>query len=247
MPITKQIANHIYNSLLPHKEASDHVQALVLWNRPVYSTLFLIFIELVFTLIYFLPFSWGCNFCVVIGSLILFRCIYSAYPAAFDKILSFEIKPTPEDASNRIRSIPEISAFLTTIISFWSSICEFIFESVTNEDSSIISIFVSAVVLVLIFLATFFLGDFWSLWVLYHICLVIPGVILLPKVQAWLYHDDSEEDERNRPAKTETQQPAEGTQPQTTEGTDTTPGELPAGEDESDSSYGDEEPPNANE
>lgn len=93
MSVTKVILNAIYKALKPHKDSVEHIQALFMWNRRLYSAMFLIVIEAIFVLAFLLPFSRSCNYCIVIGSVVFCYCVYGAFPAVCDRILAFEIKP----------------------------------------------------------------------------------------------------------------------------------------------------------
>ena len=191
MSVTKTIVNAIYRALLPHEESVKRVQALFLWNRPVYSAVFLGIIEVLFLCAYFLPFPTACNFCIVTGSVIVSYCLYGAFPAVFDKLLSFEIKEVPADAVNRIRTIPEISAFLTTILSFWTKVCSLVFNSV--HGASITNVVLVFAMLLGLFLGMYFIGDFWFVWLMFHMAFVLPGIVCLPPVQKWLQEEVQED------------------------------------------------------
>lgn len=191
MSVTKTIVNSIYRALLPHEESVKRVQALFLWNRPVYSAIFLGLIEILFIFAYFLPFPKACNCCIVTGSVIVCYCLYGAFPGAFDLLLRFEIKEVEADATNRIRTVPEISAFLTTLLSFWTKVCSLMFQSING--ASMLNVVIVFGMLVSFFLVTYFIGDFWFVWVLFHSAFVLPGVACLPPVQNWLKEDVQDE------------------------------------------------------
>ncbi|OHS92845.1 hypothetical protein TRFO_12195 [Tritrichomonas foetus] len=198
MSFTKPIVNAIYRALLPHDATVKQVQALFLWNRPLYSCIFFAFVEGLFVLAYFLPFSWSCNLCLIVGSFILSYCLYGAFPMVFDKLLAFEIKEVPPTASNRIRSTPEISAFLTTAISFWTKFVENIFNTAT--DATLYNAIFSMLSLLAFFIVTFFIGDFWLIWIIFHSIFVVPSILVLPGVQHWLTEQDSGKSETHNEA-----------------------------------------------
>ena len=200
MSFTKPIVNAIYHALNPHEKTVRRVQALFLWNRPVYSVIFFIFIESLFVFAYFLPFSWSCNLCLIVGGFIFFYCLYSAFPSVFDRLIAFEIKEVPKDATNRIRSVPEIAAFLTTAISFWTKFIENLF--VSARSSSIYDAVITVLSLLAVFIFTFFVGDLSLIWIIFHSIFVLPPILVLPSVQH-LFTEAHNEKFTLRPQRTE--------------------------------------------
>lgn len=191
MSFTKSIVNSICRKLQPHEDAVQHIQALCMWNRPKYSAIFVAIIELIFLVIYLLPFSKLCNYCLVFGSGIIFKCVYGAFPNVINTLLSFEIEKVPQDAPNRIRTVPEISAFLTTVLSIWTRIFEAIFASL--KSTAIYENAVGLLILLGMGLVTFFIGDFWFIFLMFHIFFILPGGLLHPTVQKWLNEEPKEE------------------------------------------------------
>lgn len=183
MSFTKSIVNSICRALQPHEDAVQHVQALFMWNRPKYSAIFIAVIELFFALLYVLPFSKMCNCCIVVGSLIIGKCIYGAFPQVINTLLSFEIEKVPQDAPNRIRTVPEISAFLTTVLAIWVRIFELIFDSLKSD--ALYENLIGFIILLSLFIATFFIGDFMFIFLVFHAFFILPGVLLHPKMQKW--------------------------------------------------------------
>jgi hypothetical protein len=188
MTVTKSLGNAIYLYLLPKSEAVKRVQALFVWNRPAFSAAFLVFLELLFVLCFFLPFSKICNSCLVIGSFIILYCAYGAFPSAFGKLLSFEIAPVdPPGRPDRIRTVKEVAAFLTTLLSFWTKVLEMVFSSI--EGASFLMVIATGFILLTLFIVTFLMGDFCFIWVMFHMTFVLPGIMLLPPVQRWLMEE----------------------------------------------------------
>lgn len=184
MSFTKTIVNAINNALKPHELTVKRVQALFLWIDPKCSIIFFILLESLFIFAYLLPFSWSCNLCLVIGFFVLCYCLYSSFPHFFDKILSFIKTDVDEKAPNRIREVPEVSAFLTTAISFWTSIIRDVFKS-ASSDSLYDAIF-AILIMLAFFIFSFFVGDFLLVWLIFHFIFVFPPIFLLPIVQKWL-------------------------------------------------------------
>lgn len=170
-----------------------------MWNRPKYSAIFVGVIELIFLIIYLLPFSKMCNYCLVFGAVIVCKCVYGAFPHLVNTLFSFEIEKVPQDAPNRIRTVPEISAFLTTVLSIWTRILEAIFASL--KSTAIYDNAVGLLILLGMFLITFFIGDFWFIYLMFHIFFILPGGLLHPAVQNWLNEEPKED-----PSQTETKQ-----------------------------------------
>lgn len=185
MSFTKPIVNAINKALQPHKETVDRIQALFLWIDTKCSCIFFILLESLFALAYFLPFTWSCNLCLIIGFFVLSYCLYSSFPSFFDKIFSLiKIDKVENSASNRIRKIPEIAAFLTTAISFWGAILKDTFKSA--DSTSIFDAIYAFCGLLAFFIFSFIFGDFWVIWIVFHSIFVFPSIILLPSVQKWL-------------------------------------------------------------
>lgn len=184
MSFTKTIVNAINQALKPHELTVKRVQALFLWVDPKFSIIFFILLESLFIFAYLLPFSWCCNLCLITGFFVLCYCLYSSFPNFFDKILSFIKIDVDEKAPNRIREVPEVSAFLTTAISFWISMIRNVFKS-AYSDSLYDSIF-AILSMVAFFIFSYFVGDFLLIWIIFHSIFVFPPIFLLPIVQKWL-------------------------------------------------------------
>ena len=184
--ISKKLVNAIYSSLHSHKETCERIQALILWYRPVYSLIYLLVIETFFCIIYFLPFSFASNACFIIGTAVVIKCIYSAYPKLFDRLISFEYKSLTNQ--RRIRSVKEVSAYLCTCLSIGTKLLENAFMAV--ETSNIFNIGVILFVLFVFFVFTFFVGDFCFMWLVFHLIFVLPGVLLLDPVYNWINDPD---------------------------------------------------------
>jgi predicted membrane protein len=87
-------------------------------------------------------------------------------------------------STNRIRTPAEISAFLATVLSVWTSFAEFVFKSV--NEARLISVLLTIALFAFAFFFTFLVGDFFFVWIWFHATFVIPGILLLPRVQRWL-------------------------------------------------------------
>jgi hypothetical protein len=109
----------IYRFLNRNSVAVRHIGALALWNRRLLSLIFLIVIETFFLIAFSLRFWKACILCLGIGSLITISAIHDAYPRNIAIFEGFDVYPRPADAPDRVRSVKEISAYLTTILSFW--------------------------------------------------------------------------------------------------------------------------------
>lgn len=190
MTTIQLIANKIYKSLIPHEESVKKVEALVMWQRKAYSAIFLGIIEIVFIAAYFLPFSKLANASLILGLLCVANVTYNTFPEFFDKIFSFEYPHLPEDAPNRLRSVAEISAFITTCFSIWIRVVEFAYKALDSKN--IINTAVTIGIIVLLFSMFYVLGDFWLIWILFHLVFILPGVILQPQFQTWMEARDEE-------------------------------------------------------
>jgi hypothetical protein len=186
---TKLVVNKISGSLSPHEEAVRHIGALALWNRPVLSAIFLVAIEACFWVAYSLPFSKSCTICLGIGLIILLSAVHDAAPRLFSIFSSFALYPRPALAPDRVRSVKEISAYLTTILSVWTSFVSLIFTSI--ETASIVNVLLTVAAFIGVFVFVFIIGDFWFIWLWFHIIFIVPGIVALPAVQAWLAQKES--------------------------------------------------------
>ena len=77
------------------------------------------------------------------------------------------------------------SAFIATCLSFPIRIFESIFESIPN--TSLISVSFISFFLFGFCLLTSFLGDFWMIWIFFHLIFLLPGIILHPTINKWLH------------------------------------------------------------
>ena len=184
MTVLKKLVISIYATLIPHEELIKWIQSLLLWHKPVFSVITLLIIELIFVAIYKVPFSRICNMTITIGIAVLFYCIYSSFPSFFNKMFSFQVEERSFEDPRRIRTIKEIAAYLSTCISYGVKLLELALTSVT--DSSFFFLIYIIFILVVFFVFTFFAGDFWFFWIVFHLIFVLPGIILLPPVQNWL-------------------------------------------------------------
>jgi ABC-type multidrug transport system fused ATPase/permease subunit len=188
MSMIQQIANKIYKSLIPHEESVKKIESLVMWQKKTYSVIFLILVELLFVGAYLLPFSKLANMSIIFGILSVANVTYRTFPKFFDKLFTFQYPELPEDAPNRLRSVAEISAFITTCLSFWIKIVEFAFNAL--DDNSIIYIAATSIFIMMIFAVFYVLGDFWLIWIIFHLIFIVPGIVLQPKIQEWLFTKD---------------------------------------------------------
>ena len=187
---TTQIANKIYKALLPHEEAVKRIQSLMLLHNKKRSAVFLSIVEAVFYCIYILPFSSAGNACVVLGLISLISVVYNNFPKV-NLFLSFEIPKIDEGEPNRIRSIQEISAYLTTCLSFCIRLVELAFKSLA--DNNLFYIVITICSIGMLFTFVFILGDFWFVWLMFHLIFVLPGFMLQRNVQSWINSQDNEE------------------------------------------------------
>jgi hypothetical protein len=195
MSITFSLANNIYRALKPHEDSVRHIEALFLWNRPLYSFVFLLLIEVVFVLVWLLQVRKSCIFALVAGGFVLSYTVFDAIPGILPLLFSFEIIEVPDDASNTIRGLREISAFLTTSLSIWTKMIHWAFQSVS--DAIGIGLVISSLFSIgAFFFITYWLGDFWFVWGYFHLVFVLPGILLLPSVENWLLNSQEKPDPR---------------------------------------------------
>ena len=216
MSTTSKLANGLYRTLIPHEEAVKRVESLIMWQKTAYSAILLVIIELCFILIYFLPFNTIANAALVIGVVCVSNVVINSFPSILNIFLNFDLPEVPADAPNRIRSVAEISAFITTCLSFVIKIIELAFKSVI--DKSLVYSGITVAIMTVLFTFVFILGDFWFVWLVFHAIFILPGIILQPKVQAWLFQSDEEQNEERQPVSI----PPDGTtlNPDTEEGND---------------------------
>jgi energy-coupling factor transporter transmembrane protein EcfT len=74
------------------------------------------------------------------------------------------------------------------------------------ETASLINVLGTVVAFCVVFFFVFATGDFWFIWLWFHIVFVLPGIVALPSVQKWitqeLASDGSDEGEGNEAAPT---------------------------------------------
>jgi hypothetical protein len=195
---TKLVANKIYGYLIRHEDTVRHIGALALWNRPVFSAIFLVAIESAFFIIRSLPFRKSCTVCLGIGLGIFLSAVHEAIPGLFSIFKSFEIHPRKALAPDRERTVKEIAAYLTTVLSVWTSFVSLVFESIETASVGLVIGTIGAFIGVFAF--AFAIGDFWFIWLWFHIVFVVPGIVALPAVQAWLTQEQRSDGEANEAA-----------------------------------------------
>jgi hypothetical protein len=181
---TKLVANRIYEALQPHEDSVRHVCALALWNRPFLSGILLFAVEALFLVAYCLPFNTACILCLLGGAAVFLSALHDAAPRAFGLIKAFQIHPRAPGAPDRVRSAKEIAAYLTTVLSVWTKFVSLIFSSIADVGARLLALTSACFVAVL--MLVWLIGDFWLIWGSFHIVCVVPGVIALPTVQAWI-------------------------------------------------------------
>ena len=187
MSLTKQIGNYIYRALNPHQELLNKAQALIMWHDPLTSGIMLGIVELCFVFIYFLPFTRVSNTCIIIGTFLVLKELLVLFKPRSSSIKEKELNV---DAPNRIRTVQEISAFLTTVLSLWVNILEIVFRSI--RESSVIYATFSMGCLFITFLACYVLGDFMTLWTIFHAIFILPGLLLQPRVLKYISGEESD-------------------------------------------------------
>ena len=181
MSFHHDFANAIYQAILPHEKTVKKIESLIMWQNWKMSTIMVLIIELVFVGVYFLPFSWYCNLTIIFGAPIVLYSIFSAYSNIFDKLFSFE---SDQADSTNLHSVRSVAAYLTTCFSFLITLLELAFDSI--ENSSFLKIVATLLCFFSALIITFFLGDFWTLWLVFHIIFLLPGLLLSPTFNKWL-------------------------------------------------------------
>ena len=195
---TKQLVNTLNRQLKDKVNIVEHVEALIFWHRPVFSAIILGIIELTFILIYLSNFSKVTVVMITLGALAVANVSQKVLPKLFDKFFSFKIPETEPDATNRIRSVSEVSAYLTTMLSLWVSFIKFILSefSLMHLIVSVISLFFLTVILTV-------LGDFWIVFLFFHVIFILPGIVLHPRIyKIVFYHINDEEEDQSQRSRT---------------------------------------------
>lgn len=185
----KAVANRIYNALQPHERTVRQLESLLFWHRPLRTLGFIACLELLFFSVKLLPFTGPCNFCIISAVLVSLYRIYQLYPTLLDKLISFKKVDLDDDAPNYLRTVVEISAYLTTTIIviprfFRLAIVNLLKRSWISCGSIV---FFALILLTL----TAGIGDFWIIWFIFHGVLFTPGILFLPPVYNWMYAESS--------------------------------------------------------
>lgn len=189
---TKRIVNFIYKEIKEREEIVTHIQSIALWHKPIVSAISLLILEIIFAIFYFIKARQITVILSIIATFALLNIARNNFPAFFNKIFSFQIPQQEENASNRIRSPSELSAYFTTLLSFFFDVVGFIF--LDPEATSIIRLSISGFLLLVSTVFCYLLGDFWIIYIVFHILFVIPGILLHPKVYTILFSNEEEPD-----------------------------------------------------
>ena len=152
MSLRKSIANWIYQHLEPHEEAVRRIESLLTWQSPIWTSIAIVVIEIIFALIYFLPFSWGCNTSIVVGIIVVCYCAYNAFTPIFNSLSS----KIPLKNEQSLHTTHELAAFITTAMLLWINLYEIAFKSI--HDASIINLVITFVGFLVMFFVSFFFG-----------------------------------------------------------------------------------------
>jgi len=153
------------------------IQYICVWSNSTYSIITLFVIELVFCIFYFSDLSFGVIMCVLMGMFFLIKSIIEYKPSALD----FTIEKV------NMKTLKEISAFYSTVASYIFDLYYSMF--ISEKMANISSLIKNCVFLSIMYFTFRFVGDFWILWLIFHLLFIIPGIILNPKVSSW-YKDD---------------------------------------------------------
>ena len=187
---TKQLVNSIHRNLKDKTNIVEHAEALVFWHRPIFSAIIFILVELSFFLIYISNLKKATMLSIILAVFAVLNVSQKIFPNLFDKFFSFQIPEISADATNRIRSVSEVSAYLTTMLSLWTSFIKFVLS-----DFSILHLIISLISLFFLTVMLTIFGDFWIVYIFFHVIFVLPGIVLHPRIYNMLFYHENEENE----------------------------------------------------
>lgn len=187
---TKHIVNAINKSLKGKENISDHVQSIIFWHRPAISAVILGLVEIIFVFIRFSKCKASSILCMTLAAFAVGNVAQKVFPHLIDKFFSFSIPEIPDNQPNRIRRVTEVAAYITTVLSLFTGIIQFVLS-----DFSLVRTIISVIALSAVTIMFTVLGDFWSIFIFFHVIFVLPGILLHPKVYKAVFNHQNEENE----------------------------------------------------
>jgi hypothetical protein len=167
-------------ALTPHTNAYENVQSVLFWRRPVHFCVLLTIVEFGFIYVSHLRLGVLSLTCLAVAA---FYVLHSVYVHISDGLAATIFRPLNEDApgqSNRIYPLlpfcQRVSHIVSTVADRLAGVCQ------RNDHGSTASLLISATVNACFFVIFQVVGTFWFLFGLVHIVLLLPGVVMHPKV-----------------------------------------------------------------
>jgi hypothetical protein len=167
-------------ALTPHTKAYENVQSVLFWRRPVHFCVLLAIVEFGFMYVSHLRLGVLSLTCLAVAA---FYVLHSVYVHIGDRLADTIFRPLNEDApgqSSRICPLlpfcRRLSHIVSTVAGKLAGVCQ------SNDHGSTASLLISATVSAGFFVIFQVVGTFWFLFGLVHIFLLLPGVVMHPKM-----------------------------------------------------------------
>jgi hypothetical protein len=153
---------------------------MLFWRRPVPMVLTLLLVEVTSAL-----FRWGrltflSVLCVFLTFYIISRQLYHVFG---DAIASALFPPIDEGEPTESNRIYPLLPFCQRFSHISSTIVDKLVEVNQSINSgSISTVVITATVFVVLFALTLLTGTFWVVWTIVHLVLLLPGIVMHPKV-----------------------------------------------------------------
>lgn len=183
----KEVATILLNFFNENKSYIDSIQEIFLFTNFYNSAFIIAFFELSFVLCHIFSFSK----LLLIPIVISIPRLYDFVDASMLVIFSKSIKRKNDSNSSNLRSTKELAAYFATIISFIIDFFELLF--VKLNPVNFINMIIGSLLIFLIFAVSLFLGDFWILFLMFNLVLVVPGLYSHPLIQKLLLEDKEPE------------------------------------------------------
>lgn len=162
-------AKIIHGYLLPFETHIQKAQDILLFHHPRTSILLFITINLFYLALYLFRANY---ITVILLSFQIYRNFNDIFLFLEKRLLSKQIYDIPKNSKRQRFTIAEVSAFLDSIVYFFTNIPHIFISTVKSKDvSSICTIFT---ILILVFCLFSLLGDIWILCLLTNFILLIP-------------------------------------------------------------------------
>ena len=165
--------------LTPYTVQYENLQAMLFWRRPLQMAILLCLVELCFCFVY----TFDLGLLSVLAFAAMFYHVWQLFRNQIVGLVSASFRSEydrgQEDESNHIYPLlpfcQRFSHLSSTIVDAWE---KHVKKNASGEASELIKSIIVCAALALLFAVT---GTFWFLFVIVHLFLLAPGIIMHPK------------------------------------------------------------------